>query len=458
MNINLKQAQTLSPQLVQSMEILQMGSPELLKYIRELVQENPVVDLEEQTEVKIEFDALKCKLKWLESTDVQNRYYIADDRDECGDLIDNYSVKTREGETLCNYLTSQLSIRGMDPELRAAAVFVIESLSSTGYFKDSPEAAASAVGCTEATALEALRLVQSLEPAGIAARNLSECLCLQLSRCGGDDPLAYRIAGNYLEALAKSRYAFLARELKTSPKQVQAACERIRTLNPKPGSGFAGGDDTVYITPDVCVVNVSGHLEIHTNDSYFPSIALSGYYRTLMNGTDNSEVRSYLLNKMRQATWVIKSIEQRRSTLISCAESIVRLQEAFFNERDGHLVPMTLASVARQLGVHESTVSRAIRDKYLRCLRGVYPLSFFFSRGLGSRVSQPDANGNKISPDSAHALLSVLVAGEDIKHPLSDQKLCELMAERSVEISRRTVAKYRDELGIPCASGRKQYE
>jgi RNA polymerase sigma-54 factor len=314
------------------------------------------------------------------------------------------------------------------------------------------------VGCSEETVVQALSLVQSLEPAGIAARNLSECLCLQLHRMDNVDPLAIRIARDYLDALARSRYAFLAKELKVSQNQVRAACEHIRTLKPKPGTGFATRDDIVYITPDVNVVKVQDHFEIYTDDYCFPSITLNSYYRDIVNVTDNCDVRDYLVNKMHQAQWVIKSIEQRRSTLVACAECIVQLQEEFFRQRGGHLVPMTLADVARRLDVHESTVSRAIRDKYLRCSKGVFPLSHFFSRGLGKRTSQPGADELCTSADAVKALISELVAGEDKKQPLSDQKLCERLGERSADISRRTVAKYREELCIPCASARKQYE
>lgn len=457
-NINLKHTQNISPQMVQSMEILQMGSQELLKYIRELVQENPVVDLEEQIGVKDEFSALSRKLKWLESTDVQNSYYKPSDQDEEDNPLDNYGGETCNREDLYSFVTSQLQIGNMNPAFRSAAVFIIESLTPTGYFEDSLEIVARVTGCTESTAAQALKLVQSLEPVGIGARNLSECLCLQLQSLDDADHLAIRIASDYLEALARNRYAFLARELKASQNEVRAACERIRALNPKPGTGFSTRENIIYITPDVNVVKVQDYFEIHTEDYCFPSITLSSYYSDLIKSTDNNEVKDYLVNKMHQANWVINSIKQRHSTLVACAECIVQLQEEFFSERNGHLVPMTLGDVARQLDVHESTVSRAIRDKYLRCSKGVFPLSYFFSRGLGKKTSQLDTDELCTSPDAVKALISELIGGEDKRHPLSDQKICELLEERSADISRRTVAKYRCELGIPCASVRKQYE
>ena len=174
-----------------------------------------------------------------------------------------------------------------------------------------------------------------------------------------------------------------------------------------------------------------------------------------MKDTDDPEVKDYLTDKVRQAKWVIKSIQQRRSTLLDCAEAILEIQEAFFRKGPGHLVPMTLADVAEKVGVHESTVSRAVKDKYIQCAAGVYPLSYFFSRSLGTTAAK---TGENSSPDFAKALLKKLIAGEDRKKPLSDQKLCQLMAQEGCQLSRRTVAKYRDELGIPSTTGRKDYE
>ena len=171
----------------------------------------------------------------------------------------------------------------------------------------------------------------------------------------------------------------------------------------------------------------------------------------MLKHSGDSEVREYLMGKVRQAKWVVRSIEQRRSTLLQCAEHILELQEDFFRHGPGHLRPMSLADIAQRVGVHESTVSRTVKDKYIQCASGVYPLSYFFSRGLGG-------SGDASSPDAAKALLKKLIAGEDKKKPLSDQKLCELMGREGCEISRRTVAKYRDELGIPSTTGRKQYE
>ena len=455
LNLSQKQTQTLSPQMMQSMEILQMGSQELLEYIEEAVQENPVLEPEENYDKQDEFSVLRRKLEWLESTDPQNRYYHQQDTEEEDSPLKNYGTVEDEDENLYYYVLSQLRVLELEPQVMDAGVFLVESLNQNGWLDEPLEDLAADCGCSLAVMEQALAAVQSLEPAGVGARTLSECLKLQLVRRAPVDELAVRIAENYLDALSKSRYGLIARELKVTAEEVRASCDRIRALNPRPGTGFAARENLTYINPDIIVVSFPDHFELLSNDYYFPTLHISGYYTRLMKESDDGQVRDYLTDKMRQAKWMVKAIEQRRSTLMACAECILELQEAFFHKGPGHLVPLSLADVAGRIGVHESTVSRAVKDKYIQCSMGVYPLSYFFSRGLGASAS---AGEEAASPDAAKALLKKFIAGEDKKKPLSDQKLCELMAAQGCPLSRRTVAKYRDELHIPSTAGRKQYE
>lgn len=455
LNLSQKQTQTLSPQMMQSMEILQMGSQELLEYIEEAVQENPVLEPEENYDKQDEFSVLRRKLEWLESTDPQNRYYHQQDTEEEDSPLKNYGTVEDEDENLYYYVLSQLRVLELEPQVMDAGVFLVESLNQNGWLDEPLEDLAADCGCSLAVMEQALAAVQSLEPAGVGARTLSECLKLQLVRRAPVDELAVRIAENYLDALSKSRYGLIARELKVTAEEVRASCDRIRALNPRPGTGFAARENLTYINPDIIVVSFPDHFELLSNDYYFPTLHISGYYTRLMKESDDGQVRDYLTDKMRQAKWMVKAIEQRRSTLMACAECILELQEAFFHKGPGHLVPLSLADVAGRIGVHESTVSRAVKDKYIQCSMGVYPLSYFFSRGLGASAS---AGEEAASPDAAKALLKKFIAGEDKKKPLSDQKLCQLMAAQGCPLSRRTVAKYRDELHIPSTAGRKQYE
>lgn len=456
LQLSARQTLSLSPQMMQSMELLQMGSQELLAHIQDLVQENPVLELGEQYDKKDDLSDLRRKLEWLESTDVQNRYYQRDDSEERPDPISNYGGTEQWEEHLSLFLLSQLSTRKLTQELEAAARRIIESLNENGYLDDDLEELTAPLGCSPKLAREALRLVQSLEPAGVGARDLSECLCLQLERKGMKDSLAERIARSQLDALSKNRYGAIAKQLVADPVKVREACDVIRTLCPKPGSSFASRENPIYITPDIIVVSFQDHFELLTNDYYFPSLSISGYYKGLMKDSGDNEVRDYLSEKMRQAKWVVRSIEQRRSTLMNCAQCIVELQEDFFRRGAGHLVPMTLADVARKLEIHESTVSRAVKDKYIQCSMGVYPLSWFFSRGLCGAAS--GGGENQVSPDAAKARIKKLIAAEDRKKPLSDQKLADLLADEGIHLSCRTVAKYRDELNIPGTGGRREFD
>ena len=456
LNLTQKQTQTLSPQMMQSMEILQMGSQELLEYIEEAVQENPVLEPEENYNRQDEFSVLRRKLEWLESTDPQNRYYHQQDTEEEDSPLKNYGTVEDEDENLYYYVLSQLKVLDLEPRVMEAGVFLVESLNQNGWLDEPLEELAADFGCPAEVMERALAAVQSLEPAGVGARTLAECLKLQLIRRTPVDKLAVRIVEDYLDALSKSRYGLIARELKVSQEEVRASCDRIRALNPRPGTGFAARENLTYINPDIIVVSFPDHFELLSNDYYFPTLHISGYYSRLLKESDDGQVKEYLADKMRQAKWMVKAIEQRRSTLMACAECILELQEAFFHKGPGHLVPLSLADVAGRIGVHESTVSRAVKDKYIQCSMGVYPLSYFFSRGLGSPAA--GRGEESASPDAAKALLKKLIAGEDKKKPLSDQKLCELMAAQGCPLSRRTVAKYRDELHIPSTTGRKQYE
>ena len=459
LSMSMKQTQTLSPQMMQSMEILQMGSQELLEYIQDQVQENPVLEMEEKYGKGDDTAVLQRKLEWLESTDAQNRYYHQQDtEDDEKDPISNYGTVDEREENLYLYVLSQLEVMDLEPELLPVGRFLVESLNQNGWLDESVEDLAEELGKPVEEVEKALAAVQSLEPAGVGARNLSECLVLQLQRRHEDSELAIRIARDYLDPLSKSRYGLIAKSLGVCQEEVRTACDLIRTLNPRPGGGFAARENLVYINPDLFVVNFPDHFELLTNDYFFPDLNISGYYCRMLKSTEDNEVKDYLMGKVRQAKWVVHSIEQRRSTLLRCAECILELQEEFFRRGPGHLKPMCLADIAQKVGVHESTVSRTVRDKYLQCASGVYPLSYFFSRSLGAPAARPGTEENTSSPDFAKALLKKLIGGEDKHKPLSDQKLCERMAREGCELSRRTVAKDRDELGIPSTTGRKQYE
>lgn len=447
LGLTLKQTQTLSPQMMQAMEILQMGSQELLEYIEETLQENPVLDSEEHREEPEDVSLLRRKLEWLESTDIQNRAYHQQDTEETQNPLDLNGSNPME-ESLYYYLRSQVRFEQLRPSLGQVLDYLMESLDSNGWL-DEPETDLSVrLGAEPAVVKQAIQVLQGLEPAGVGARNLSECLRLQLER-RGENGLAMTIVQRYLEAMSRDRYHQIAKETGASRAQVQEACQLIRSLNPRPGMGFAAREHLRYITPDLVVVNFEDHFEILTNDYYFPSLRVSGYYNQLYRETGDEQVKAYLNGKLKQARWVVRSVEQRRSTLMNVARCVVDRQERFFRQGPGHLRPLLLADVAQELEIHESTVSRALKDKYLQCAHGVFPMGYFFSRGLGGTGEEG------VSPDRVKTLIRTLIEQEDKKKPLSDQKLVGLLSAEGVELSRRTVAKYRDEMGIASTAGRK---
>jgi len=454
LSLHMKQTQTLSPQMLQSIKILQMGSQELLEYVEETIQENPALEIADTPPAEPLSTVIQKKLDWLEGADRFEKYSCRNTPGQEFDPLANLSQTPDTEESLYAYLLSQIQAMELPATQQAAAAYIIESLNGNGYLDDALEELAQEFHVQLTCLQQALHTVQQLEPPGVGARNLAECLSLQLDRKPEDTSLAQKIVDGHLDSLAKNQYAHIAKALSATQDAVRDACILIRSLNPKPGAGFAARETIHYIIPDLFVEFFPDHIEISSNNRFLPPLKLSSYYHSLLAETQDAEVKEYLTDKLRQAQWVIKSIDQRRSTLMRCAECILETQEAFFRSGDGHLVPMGLSDISAKLGVHESTVSRAIKGKYLQCPHGVFPLSHFLSRHLGS-LSE---NGNLITPDAAKALLKKLIGEEDKKKPLSDQTLCAMMRAQGCPLSRRTVAKYRDELGIPPTTGRKEYE
>lgn len=440
-----KQELKLTPQMLQSMEILQMSTQELEAYLQELVQENPAAELSEPEERPDEGEELWRRMQSLADLDNQNRQYVTADREELDPLA---QIGTDGGleDTLLLHLSRQLE-RSQAPTLvLRGAQFLAACLDDAGYLRESVGSLSQAVGLPIAVLEEGLRLLQTLDPAGVGARDLSQCLELQLRR-RGETGIALAIVQRGLDRLARRQYRALAQELGVSQREVLRAEEQIRALEPRPGAAFAAREEPGYLVPDLVVLQGESGLEVHIQENRLPGIHLSSYYCDMYRDNPDPEVRQYLNGKIRQAQWTIQAVEQRRTTLLQCAQALVRRQQAFFQSPRGSLSPLRLSDVAAELSIHESTVSRAVREKYLQCARGIYPLSFFFAREVGTGEGQ-----------SAHEIKNQLlrmIQEEDKSHPCSDQKLCQLLSEGGYTISRRTVAKYREELGIPSAAGRR---
>ena len=445
LELSLKQTLKLSPQMLQSMEILQMSTLELGEFIQELVQENPAAELAEPPDPGDESEELWRRLQSLADLDHQNRQYVTADRDELDPLA---RVGTDGGlaDTLLLHLTRQLERSHASTIVLRGAQFLAASLDEDGYLRDDVADLAQAAGLPASILEEGLSLLQTLDPPGVGARDLSQCLALQLQRLGETGP-ALAIVQRHLEHLARKQYHAIAQDLGISQAEVREAERQIQALDPRPGSAFAGREEPSYLIPDLAVVEAEEGLTVVYQNAYAPTLQLSGYYCDLQQRSTDPEVKQYLTDKIKQAQFVIQAVEQRRSTLLDCARAIVRRQEAFFRSAGGHLVPLRLSDVAQELAIHESTVSRAIREKYLQCRQGTYPLRYFFSRALGEQGP---------SQQTVKLRLLELIRQEDHSRPLSDQKLAELLAEQGIRIARRTVAKYRTELRLGSAAVRKR--
>ena len=445
LEMQLRQNLVLSPQIIQSMEILQMNVQELSEYIDRILLENPVL---ERDDGKEPIEHVQRRLEWLEASDNQNRIYHVQD----GEGVDPVSTIPYVDEIdLSGHLRSQLEDLDLDQDTYRAAVVITQSLNTSGYLDESLEELAAESRISKKQLAKALDIVQKLEPAGVGARDLSECLCLQLKRIGKTG-LPMTLAKEYLEDIAKNKYNYIAGKLNRTQKDVRIAVEIIRSLDPRPGTAFTKCGVPEYVVPDLIVTDCLDRFEIYTQDSVFPTMHVSQYYLELMKSSDDENVKKYLSQKLTQARWIIRSIEQRQSTLMACARELVDIQSEFFRQGPGHMRPMLLSTIADRIDVHETTVSRAIRGKYIQCACGVFPMSYFFSRAVAAHNLPVGA----VSLDMAKVMIKRLIDDENRKKPLSDQKICEILAERGVDISRRTIAKYRTDMGIASSSARRE--
>ncbi|MGL5436561.1 MAG: RNA polymerase factor sigma-54 [Lachnospiraceae bacterium] len=443
LNLEMRQSQVLSQQQIQSMKILQMNRQELLEHINESVVENPLLDASDNFEETENREFLQ-KLRWLGSEDTQNRhYYKADAEDQC-DALMNISSTVQE-ESLLAYLEMQLDEMELTGQMRQIAGFIAANLSDNGYLEDTEAELAECLGVSVQLIAEAVHIIKSLNPAGVGASNIAECLKLQLSRME-DTQLPIQIVENYLEKLSKNQYGFIAKSLDKTTEQVRDAADIIRSLNPKPGSDFSYSERPLYILPDIVIVKLDDHFEILIGDYEIPSLSINKYYLSLLKDSNDKELKDYLGKKVQKARWLINAIGQRMSTLLKCAQAILAVQKSFFTGQSKSILPLTMAELSEMVGVHESTVSRTIKGKYLQCSQGVFPMSYFFSRKSGNM---------DISTDKTKKVLQELVDGEDKAHPLSDMQVVQKMLEMDIKLSRRTVAKYRMELLIPNTSGRR---
>ena len=458
LKLQVKQTQTLSQRMIQSAEILQMTSQELNTYINELALENPVIDIVEPPTAEEQRESIEQQ-EWLNSFNEENYYlYQRQNNDDDYDFKSSWNINTDDGETLQDYLWSQLITENFKDQETEIIKFMLECLDNKGYLEESTETIASYFGTDTEIVEDLLSDLQALDPSGVCARTLEECLKLQLERRDILTPVLESIIDNCLEMVAKNQIPAIARKLRLSPTETAGYCQIIKSLNPKPGVSFSSRDQLRYIIPDVTIVKFKDHFDILLNESMYPTIELNSYYRQMNQNPESSELKEYLGNKIRQAEWVKQCVTQRGKTLMQVSRAILEHQEEFFTFGPAHLNPLRLADIAQELDIHESTVSRAVSKKYLQCSGGVYPMNFFFSRSVAVQESSSSESGTQsVTAADIKRVLREIIEEENKKKPYSDRLLGEKLAERGISISRRTVAKYREEEGIADASGRKEY-
>ncbi|MCG0275732.1 MAG: RNA polymerase factor sigma-54 [Thermosediminibacteraceae bacterium] len=464
MNYSLTLSQTqkllMTPELRQAITILQLSSIELSQYIEQELLNNPLLDKEEDS-----FSSFLGKEERVETSKTnEDTIEWEEYLQECWDVdLLRYPIEKKEEETgfenfisasptLQEHLLMQLRLASVTKKIFKIGEFLIGNLDKNGYLTVEVEEAAKILKVSKKEVEEALKVIQSFDPPGVGARNLEECLLIQVEQRGIKDPKLEALIKNHLKDLAEARYSRIAEKLNITLSKVQELKDIILTLDPKPARNFSSANEIQYIIPDAVIEKVGDEYVIVMNDSVTPRLYINPYYRSLLLSEDKESLTSkFLTRKLEAALWLIKSIEQRRMTLYKVISAIIEAQRDFFDNGISGLKPLTLKQIADKIGVHESTVSRAINGKYVQTPRGVFELKFFFKNGLET------VNGSSTCSETIKKMLKEMISREDPYNPLSDQKIADDLKKRGIMISRRTVAKYREQLGIPSSAKRKRF-
>ncbi len=465
--LNLSQTQKLimTPELRQAIQILQFNNVELMEFIYKQLEVNPFLESvdnksqetgpsdERENEDSYEDRSKNDEIDWREVTEkYDDLSYKAYEKNLDTDEKQSFESYTSKKMSLKDHLMVQLGVSVKTNKEKRIGEFIIESLDNKGYLGCSLQDISLLLNEDVVEVERVLRMIHTFDPAGVGARSLSECLMIQLKEKGIQDKNAYTIAESYLEDIATNKVQKIAKELKISVTRVQSICDIIKMLEPKPSRGFIVDSDNIrYIVPDVTIEKINDEYIIIVNDNNLPTISISNYYKNMINNFDDKEANKFLSDKLNSSMWLIKSIEQRRMTLYKVTDSILKFQRKFFDEGKTALKPLVLKDVADDIGVHESTVSRATNGKYVQTPRGLFELKYFFA----SSISESDGGG--ISSTSVKTQIQKLINEEVPQKPLSDQKIAEILSDEGINISRRTVAKYRDEMRIPASSMRRRY-
>lgn len=488
----LTQSLVLAPQLQQSLALLQAPTLELKALVEQELQQNPVLEEaaapeteqrekesedEERTEVadpaeppadlafdpasekpttepvddfQAEFERLvQLDQEWRDhfaQTNIPNRA-SAEDEEKRQFMFDSLVAST----SLQEILLEQVRESALAKEQWPIAEMLIGNIDEYGYLKTTVEELTASTGLSADKITEVLKVIQTFDPPGVGARDLRECLMLQLERTGQQNSLEYRIVSEFMEALGKRRIPEIARGTGTEVDEVQDAMENIARLEPRPGRAYLADNDQ-YILPEVFVRKSGDEFVVSTNNEHIPHLRISNTYKDLMaQGENSAEVRNYIREKIRAGKFLIKSLHQRQQTILNIAREIVNRQREFMEKGVAFLKPLTMVQIAEVVGVHETTVSRAVSGKYMQTPQGIFEMKYFFTAGIQT------ASGDGMSNTSVKDMISDIFKEEDPGKPLSDQAVVRMLQEKGIVIARRTVAKYRTELNILPSNLRKVY-
>jgi len=492
LDLRLSQKLIMTPQLQQAIKLLQLSRLELQQTLTQHLMENPLLeelqtDADETTDEysqdkpeasgdeapseapgqeTVETVEEQSPSSWEDYFDSDRRAgdteYPASSQDE----FPSYDQTVVKAQSLEDHLLWQLALSGVSDADKGVGRLLIGNVDDDGYLRTPIAEIASEAGVSAEKVESVLGLIHTFDPAGVGARDLQECLMIQLGfldrNVGIVDGRRIRLKGSLVEGivrqhlkdLEKKHYSRIAKALNATTEEVFAAAKIIEALEPKPGRPYYQPDNYV-IVPDVFVVKNEGEWVVLLNDDGMPRLRITPYYKQMIGGgkSNSDATKAYLEEKLRGAQWIIRSIEQRNKTIVKVVGSIIKFQEQFFEKGVQYLKPLVLKQVAEDIGLHESTISRVTANKYMYCPQGILELKYFFNTG----IQRSDHNEDELSSVTVREMIRKMVAEEDAAHPLKDQEIAAKLRSQSILIARRTVAKYRSEVNIPSASQRKRF-
>lgn len=473
--LKLSQQLVMTPQLQQAIKLLQLSRMELVELVQQELEENPVLEEGAETVEEPEAGASEGEQAEAGEAPADAVQEVDGEKDGLNDIdwqtyLDGYSLSSTVADsyeededrpsyenlltkksTLADHLMWQLGLARFTEQEKVVAAEIIGNLDDDGYLTATFEEVAGACGVDSEQVGAVLERVQEFDPPGVGARNLQECLLLQVRQLDMTGSLVETILRDCIAELENRKYQAIAKALGVPLDDVLSAAKVISNLDPKPGTPF-GQDDIHYITPDIFVYKIGEEYVVVLNDEGLPNLRINSFYRNALSGAASVDQKAgeYIQEKMRGAVWLIKSIHQRQRTIYKVTKSIVKFQREFFDKGIEFLKPLVLRDVAEDIEMHESTISRVTTNKYVQTPQGLFELKYFFNSGIST------TGGDSVASESVKSRIKEIVAGENPKKPFSDQKIVEILKRHGIDIARRTVTKYREMLGIGSSTERKR--